>query len=58
MVYGDISGETSGDVLFDLPVAEVVGKLAVLEKARDLSENLVKHAPEIAAALANPGRRV
>lgn len=51
VVRGDISGETIGDVLFEVPEKEVVGRLAFLEAARNASERLAGQASTVASAL-------
>jgi hypothetical protein len=56
-IRGDISGETLGDVLFDVPPSEVMGRLSILEKARDISEKLTEHAAQVAEALRNSNRQ-
>jgi hypothetical protein len=56
-ISGDISGETLGDVLVDLPSREVMGKLAVVESARNVSDALASRAADIARALADVRRR-
>jgi len=58
IVHGDAAGETLGDVLLDLSPREVIGKLAILEAARDLAEQLTHHAACVAEALKDSRRQV
>ena len=55
-LQGEIIGETFGDTLFDLPVREVIGKLAVQEAAHDMARQLAGEAARIAQALQDKSR--
>jgi hypothetical protein len=58
MLSADIAGETGGDVLMAVPSRQVMGKLAVLEAARDLSEQMAQQASLVGKALMNPARAI
>jgi hypothetical protein len=51
VVRGDITGETHGDVLFEVPEREAVGRLSILEAVRDITEALSKQFGAVAAAI-------
>jgi len=50
-ISGDISGESLGDVLFEVPRHEVTGPTALIAAARDVCRKLVAGSDKIVAAL-------
>jgi hypothetical protein len=56
MVSGDIAGESSGDILFESPPREVVGRLAMTGAACDVAEILARQVDKVIAALVNSDR--
>jgi hypothetical protein len=56
-VSGDIAGELSGDILFESPPQEAVGRNAMTEAARDIASKLARQADVIAMALQDTCRR-
>ena len=58
MVRGDIAGEIIGDILFEVPDKEVIGRLATLEAVRDTAERLAANAFTVALALRQEQRAI
>jgi hypothetical protein len=56
-VSGDISGESSGDILFELGSRNVIGWRSMTEAARDISAVLARQPEIIAAAVRDVSRR-
>ena len=49
-VSGDIAGESSGDIIFELPPRNVIGWTAMTEAVRDISTILARQADAVVAA--------
>jgi hypothetical protein len=56
-IRGDIAGETTGDILYDVP-AKNVGKRGVLDAAREVAALLLEQQDLVSGAIVDPKRRV
>lgn len=56
-VSGDIAGDSSGDIIFELPQREVIGLTAMTEAVRDISTLLATHADSVIASLVDASRK-
>ena len=57
LVSGDIAGELSGDIIFDVPAREFTGKVVIETAAEQVAESLRHQVDRIRAALIDSDRR-
>jgi hypothetical protein len=57
LISGDISGESLGDILLEVPPQEVTGPTMLIATTRDMCRSLVAGSDKVAAALREPSRQ-
>ena len=57
LISGDMSGESLGDVIFEIPRQEAYGSMAIIAAARDMCRKLIAGSQKVGAALRDSSRR-